>query len=103
YVKELEKIRGFLSKYYLTYMQHKYSTLRHLKDKLLVVGTLDGLMSLYIHLIEGIIRPLGDIKDIRLYENEVVDRARYVVEMQAPEVETILKRAHEAVQEFRDG
>ena len=57
-IRELQKIKGFLAKYHLPYMQYKLDTLSHLKDKLLVINSLESLMTLYKRLIMGIAFPL---------------------------------------------
>ncbi|MCM2344577.1 MAG: hypothetical protein NDJ24_08455 [Alphaproteobacteria bacterium] len=102
-VRELRKIKAFLSKYYMPYMQFKLDMLMHLKDKLLVNGSVESLMTLYKRMITGIARPLPDIKTLRLYESEVLDRVQYLLGGQFQEVPVILARAEETVREFRSG
>lgn len=101
-VRELAKIKAFLGKYHLPYMEYKLDTLHHLREKLMVVGSLDSLMILYRRLMGGIARPLPGVSDVRLYESEVLDKAGYMVEGQFQEIPKILARAQETVQEFRD-
>lgn len=101
-VRELQKIKGFLAKYHLPYMEYKMDTLFHLKEKLMVVGSLDSLMVLYRRLVAGVARPLPDIREVRLYESEVLDKTSYMLEGQFQEIPKILARAYETVQEFRD-
>lgn len=102
-VRELRKIKTFLGKYYMPYMQFKLDMLMHLKDKLLVNGSIESLMTLYKRMITGMARPLPDIKAVRLYENEVIDRVQYLLGGQFQELPVILARAQETVQEFRTG
>lgn len=102
-VRELRKIKAFLGKYYMPYMQFKLDMLMHLKDKLLVNGSIESLMTLYKRMITGMARPLNDIKTLRLYESEVLDRVQYLLGGQFQEVPVILARAEETVSEFRSG
>lgn len=100
-VRELRKIKGFLSKYYFPYMQYKLDTLMHLKDKLLVNGSLESLMTLYMRLVSGMAKPIPDIKSLRAYESEVLDRIKYLLAGQFRELSNILARSRELVAEFR--
>ncbi len=100
-VRELRKIKGFLSKYYFPYMQYKLDTLLHLKDKLLVNGSLESLMTLYMRLVSGMAKPMPDIKALRGYESEVLDRIKYLLAGQFRELPNILARSRELVAEFR--
>jgi|JI10StandDraft_1071094.scaffolds.fasta_scaffold02162_27 hypothetical protein len=100
-VRELRKIKGFLSKYYFPYMQYKLDTLMHLKDKLLVNGSLESLMTLYMRLVSGMAKPIPDIKALRAYESEVLDRIKYLLTGQFRELPNILARSRELVAEFR--
>ncbi len=100
-VKELQKIKGFLAKYHLPYMQYKLDMLGHLKDKLLVLNTLESLMTLYKRLILGIALPLKDIKATRLYESEILNHVKYLLTGHFTELPKILQRAEETVDEFR--
>lgn len=101
--KELKKVRSFLAKYHLPYMQHKVDSVFHLKDKLLVVGSLESLMTLYKKLVTGIALPLEDIKAVRHYECEVIQHVKYLLETQFQEIPRIFERAKENVEEFRSG
>ena len=101
HVRELRKIRAFLAKYHLPYMEYKLDGLNHLKEKLMVVGSLDSLMILYRRLLAGLVQPLPEMRDVRLYESEVVEKSSYLIETQFSEIPKILERARETVQEFR--
>jgi hypothetical protein len=48
-------------------------------------------------------RPLADIRELRLYESEVLDKIKYLLGGQFQEVPVILARSHETVGEFRQG
>lgn len=100
-IKALQKIKGFLAKYHLPYMQYKLDSLAHLKEKLLVINSLESLMTLYKRLITGIARPLKDIKVIRLYESDVLNNAKYLLSGHFTELPKILQRSEETVEEFR--
>ncbi|MCB9990096.1 MAG: hypothetical protein H6867_01790 [Rhodospirillales bacterium] len=101
-IRELQKIKAFLAKYHLPYMQYKLDALGHLKDKLLVMNTLDSLMVLYKRLITGIAVPLKDIKTVRMYESEILNHVSYLLTGHFTELPTILERAEETVAEFRE-
>lgn len=101
HVRELRKIRAFLAKYHLPYMEFKLDGLNHLKDKLMVVGSLDSLMVLYRRLLAGLVQPMPEMRDVRLYESEVVEKAAFMIDGQFAEIPKILERARETVQEFR--
>lgn len=102
-IRELRKIKEFLSKYYMPYMQYKLDMLMHLKDKLLVNGSIENLMTLYRRMVAGMTGSLDDIKSLRAYESEVLDKIKYLLGGQFQEVPVILARAKETVQEFRAG
>lgn len=100
-IKELQKIKAFLAKYHLPYIQYKLDMLSHLKDKLLVLNSLESLMTLYKRLILGIALPLKDIKTVRLYESEILNHVKYLLTGHFTELPKILQRAEETVNEFR--
>lgn len=100
-IKDLQKIKGFLAKYHLPYMQYKLDSLSHLKEKLLVINSLESLMTLYKRLIMGIAVPLKDIKVVRMYESDVLNHVKYLLTGHFQELPKILQRAEETVQEFR--
>lgn len=101
-IGELSKVKEVLDKYYLTYMQHKLNVLLNLKEKLLVVGTLDSLMVLYLKLIKGLAEPMESIKDARNFENEVLRNAKYLLDGRFQEIPRIREAAEATVKEFRD-
>lgn len=100
-VRELRKIRAFLAKYHLPYMEYKLDSLHHLREKLMVVGSLDSLMVLYRRLLTGMVTPMPDMGAARLYEGEVVEKADYMLSGQFQEIPKIKERAAEIVDEFR--
>ena len=100
-IKDLQKIKGFLAKYHLPYMQYKLDSLAHLKEKLLVINSQESLMTLYKRLIMGIAVPLKDIKVVRMYESDVLNHVKYLLTGHFQELPKILQRAEETVQEFR--
>lgn len=101
-IRELKKIRAFLGKYHLPYMQHKIDTLSYLKDKLMIAGTPESLAILYKRLVAGIAVPFKDINILRTYEGEVLGLAKHLLSSQFVEISTIMVRADEAVREFRE-
>ena len=103
YMRELARIKATLAKYYRPYMQYKIETLFHLKDKLLVIGSIEGQTILYRRLLTGFAQPLNDMKDLRSYESDVLDKIKYLLGGRFQEVPVILERARETVSEFRSG
>jgi hypothetical protein len=99
--KEVLKMNLFLAKYHLPYMQYKLDNLNHLRDKLLVIGSLESLLTLYKKVIVGIALPISDIKTLRLFENEALDRVNYLLDGHFQDVSVIRNRAEETVEEFR--
>jgi hypothetical protein len=99
--QELRKIRGYLVKYNLPYMEYKLDALVRYKDKLLVIGSLDGLMTLYRRLIGGMARPLTTHDEMRIFSGEVLERINYLLAHQFSEVPKIEAEAIRVVDEFR--
>ena len=57
----------FIRKYRRAYMEHKISALEHLKEKLLIPGSLESLTTLYIRMIRGLAEPMTDMALLREY------------------------------------
>ncbi len=102
-IVELRQIKGFLAKYHLPYMQSKLDSLARLKEKMLVIGSLESLMTMYRQLLAGLARPLSTLEEIRAYEDAVVNKAKYLLGSHFQEIPNIRRDAGKAVQEFRDG
>jgi len=100
--KEIEQKTKHIDKYHQPYLEGKLQSLRHLREKLLVVGSLESLTTLYIRLIRGMAQPLADIKAVRIYEEEVIGRVYYLLDGQFQEVDNIEKWNGEAMEEFED-
>lgn len=100
--QETVKMDQFLAKYHLPYMQYKLDTIQHLRDKLLVFGSLESLLTLYKKLISGIAAPIPDIKTLRQFENDALDRVRYLLDGHFQDVPKIRGWADDAVEEFRE-
>ncbi|GJL85778.1 MAG: hypothetical protein DHS20C02_15530 [Micavibrio sp.] len=100
--KEIEQKNMYINKYYQPYMEHKLNSLRHLKEKLLVVGSLESLTTLYIRLMRGMAQPLADIKAVREYEEEVIGHVYYLLGGQFRETDSIERWNVESMQEFEN-
>lgn len=98
--REIEQKSMYISKYHQPYMEHKLNSLRHLKEKLLVVGSLESLTTLYIRLMRGMAQPLADIKEVRRYEEEVIGHVYYLLGGQFQEIDNIERWNIETIQEF---
>lgn len=101
-VREIEQRNMYIQKYHQPYMEYKLNGLRHLKEKLLVVGSLEGLTTLYMRLMRGMAQPLADIKQVREYETEVIGNVYYLLGGRFQEVDNIEKWNVETLQEFAD-
>ena len=102
-IVELRQIKGFLSKYHLPYMQYKMDSLARLKEKMLVIGSMEALMTIYRQLLTGLAQPLPTLEEIRAYEDVVVNKAKYLLSSHFQEIPNIRRDAEKIVQEFRDG
>lgn len=98
--KEIEQKDKFIKKYHRPYMEYKLKSLQHLREKLLVVGSLESFMTLYIRLMRGLAEPLLDTKTVREYESEVIDHVNYLLGGQFQEVANIEKWNVETLKEF---
>jgi hypothetical protein len=95
--KEIEQAEAFLKKYYRPFLKHQIKTLQHLRTKLLVAGSLESLMTLYIRMLRGIAEPLEDIKAVRQYESEVIEHVLYLLGGQFQEMKNINRRIEEVM------
>lgn len=98
--KEIEQKTAYIEKYHVPYMEYKRKTLRHLREKLLIVGSLETLLTLYIRLIRGLVQPFEDMKAVRLYEEEVILHIDYLLTGQFQEMDNIEERNVQTMKEF---
>lgn len=98
---EERKIRTYIVKYNLPYMAYKLENLELLRDKLLVIGSLEGLMTLYLRLLAGLARPMKKLEDVRLYEAEVIGPIKFMQGGHFEEIKKIQEAAAKTVAEFR--
>ncbi|HBR67893.1 MAG TPA: hypothetical protein DEA55_00780 [Rhodospirillaceae bacterium] len=101
-MREIEQRNMYIQKYHQPYMEYRLNGLRHLKEKLLVVGSLEGLTTLYMRLMRGMAQPLADIKQVREYETEVIGNVYYLLGGRFQEVDNIEKWNVETLQEFAE-
>lgn len=100
--KEIEQKNQYLNKYHHPYMEYKLRSVGLLKDKLLVVGSLDSLITLYIRLIRGMAQPIQNVKDVRVYEEEVLNHVIFLLGGQFMETANIEEWNVQTMQEFID-
>lgn len=98
--KELEQKDAHIKKYYGPYLENKRKRFVHLREKLLVFGSLQGLITLYMKLIRGLAVPLDDVKKIREYEADVIQHVDYILSGQFKEIDNIERRTEEELEEF---
>ena len=103
FIRDANKAKEFMTKYHIPYMQYKLDNIQLLKDKLLVIGSLESLMTLYKRLLTGIALPLADIKAVRLFEGEVLNNTTWLLQGHLQEIPKIMGWAEETVREFRTG
>ncbi|MCB1722009.1 MAG: hypothetical protein H6860_05655 [Rhodospirillales bacterium] len=94
-LRELAQSEAFIKKYFRPFLKFQIESLKHLRNKLLVVGSLESLMTLYIRMMRGIAEPLTDVKAVRLYESEIIEHVMYLLGGQFQEVKNINARIQE--------
>lgn len=97
---DIQKKNAFIAKYCIPYIEHQIRRLSHLREKLLVVGSLDSLITLYIRLFRGLARPLKTIKEVREYESGVIENVIFLITGQFKEIERINERNADIMEEF---
>jgi hypothetical protein len=98
---EVRRIRAFVVKYNLPYMEYKLEGLARLRDRLQVIGSLEGLMTLYRKLITGLAQPMKTLEDVRAYEADVLGLIKHLQASQFADIPKIYQTAVETVSEFR--
>lgn len=98
---ESRKIRAIMLKYNLPYMEYKLEGLSRLLDRLMVIGSTEGLMTLYRKLITGMAAPLRTMDAIRLYEADVLGLIKHLQASQFQDIPKIYALAEQTVEEFR--
>lgn len=98
---ESRKIRAIMLKYNLPYMEYKLEGLGRLLDRLMVIGSTEGLMTLYRKLITGMASPLHTMEALRGYESEVLGLIKHLQASQFQEIPKIYALAAQTVEEFR--
>lgn len=101
--REIRKKTDFIRKYRRAYMEHKVRALEHLKEKLLIPGSLESLTTLYIRMIRGLADPMTDMALLREYEEEVVERIDYLLNGPFHNTAEIRQRGLELLNEFEKG
>lgn len=99
--KEIEQRRAFIHKYHQPYLHYKKAAMFHLREKLLVVGSIESLMTLYIRLMRGFALPLKDEKAVREYEHNVLENIDYLMAGQFQEIDRIEERKNDAMDELK--
>lgn len=98
---EVRRIRAFVVKYNLPYMEYKLESLNRLRDRLMVIGSMEGLITLYRKLIFGLANPLRNLEDVRSYEADVLGLIKHLQASQFQDTAKIYQTAQETVSEFR--
>lgn len=98
---ESRKIRAIMLKYNLPYMEYKLEGLSRLLDRLMVIGSTEGLMTLYRKLITGMASPLSSLEELRGYESDVLGFIKHLQASQFQDIAKIYAAASQTVEEFR--
>lgn len=98
---ESRKIRAIMLKYNLPYMEYKLEGLARLLDRLMVIGSTEGLMTLYRKLIIGMASPLSTLEELRAYESDVLGLIKHLQTSQFQDIAKIYAAAAQTVEEFR--
>ncbi len=99
-MKEIARVKATMAKYYRPYMHNKIDAMDGHRDKLQLVGLREGQVILYRRLLAGLARPLTELKDLRGYESEVLEKVKYLINYKFAEVPVIRARAEETLNEF---
>jgi|GEM_PF-4350649 len=99
-LKELETTEEFLRKYWTPYIDHVMRSFSLLQEKLSVIGSFETLLTLYIQMVRGIAQPLQDMKDIREYETNILDKVQFLLNTQFKEIENIQRLNNDDIQNF---
>jgi hypothetical protein len=102
-LKEIIRVKAAMAKYYRPYMHNKLDLMAGHKDKLQLIGLMEGQVILYRRLLTGFARPLADMKDVRTYESEVLEKIKYLINYKFVEIPVIRTRADETLHEFLHG
>ena len=100
-VKELEQKTLLIVKYQAPYIEHVMSSFNHLKEKMLVIGSIESLFTLYVRLIRGLSEPLDDLKKVKTYESEVLEKVGFLTGGQYQDLKNINERREEKIVEFK--
>ncbi len=98
--REIEQKNTYIDKYHLPYMENKHKSLSNLRDKLLIVGSIESLITLYMKLMRGLANPMNDLKKLREYESKVVENVNFLRTGQFKEIARIDKRKDDMMTEF---
>lgn len=101
--KEIQDIRKYLAKYQMPYMEDKLNNLSTMKDKLLLIGTLDSLITLHMNIIRGMNAPLDTLSSQREFETAVYEKSKFLISVKYPEMKHIEEQSEKIVQEFTNG
>ena len=101
YDTDIVKKEAFIAKYCQPYIENQIRRVNHLREKMLIIGSIDGLLTLYIRLIRGVAQPLEDMKAVREYEGQVLENIMYLITGQFREIATIHSRNDDLMRDFK--
>lgn len=98
--REIDQKTKYINKYHQPFIENKYKSISHIKDKLLILSSLESLITLYMRLMRGLSCPLNDIKEIRTFEAEVIENINYILKGQFQDISLIESRLEDAMVEY---
>lgn len=98
--REIAQKDALIDKYYGPYLDDKRKKFLHLKEKLHVFGSLQGLTTLYMKLVRGLATPMSTIQIVREYESDVIMHVDYILTGQFQEINNIENRTEDELEDF---
>lgn len=87
------RVDTFLRKYMLPFLVFKLRTLLTMAYRLGRIGSLEGLFVLHARLVGGIANPMGDIAQVKRYEEDVAGRAAFLMKNGFPDLSHIFNES----------
>jgi|GEM_PF-4912993 len=98
---KLRKIKDFIVKNYVLFILHRLEILKGLKTQLDNFAMLSEIMNLYTRLISDSCYPLSDLRTVREFETQIVEKTENLVKKESQTPKNIQDRADAIVTELR--
>ena len=100
--KEIAQKNMYIRKYFHPYLCYKVKKFEYLREKLLVFGSLESLVTLYMRLVRGVAYPPEEVKAIREFESKIIDHANFLITGAFEEVGRVRERIVEEMAEYHE-